>query len=167
MPAAEQPKIRFRRLAGILPSRFRLRCRSFVHGEQGESLIAFAITASLLFLFILGMTQVCLGFYTWQWISECAREGTRYAIVHGATCQTAAGVSCEKYPSDIESYVKDLGFPDVGGGTLSVVASFPNSTEKPDNPVEVQVSYTFPYNLPFVPSRLLTMTSTSVMTIVQ
>lgn len=141
--------------------------RRLLHEERGDSLVAFALTSSLLFMFMVGLTQMCLAFYTWEWISELAREGTRYAIVRGATCETAAGASCEASASSIQSYVTGLKFPNVGGGTLGVTASFPNSTESPGNPVEVVVTYSYPYRIPGMAATTLSMKSTSEMTIVQ
>ena len=74
-----------------MPWRLDLRqLRSRLRDEQGQSLVEFAITFSILIGFVFGFIEVCLMFYTYCMISECAREGTRYAAVHGTTCQTAA-----------------------------------------------------------------------------
>lgn len=156
-----------RRLRSTIPRLRRQAGERLLGEERGETLVAFALTASVMFLFLLGLTQMCLAFYTWQWISELAREGTRYAIVRGSTCETAAGASCEASASDIQSYVEGLKFPNIGGGTLVVTASFPSASEAPGSPVEVEVTYNYPYTIPFLPHSTLSMESTSEMTIVQ
>lgn len=156
------------RMAGATAGRLRLPWRfRTLREDRGDTLVEFAITSSLLFLFILGLTQMCLAFYTWQWISELAREGTRYAIVRGATCETASGGSCEASVTDIENYVKGLKFPDVGGGTLAVTASFPDGDEAAGHRVQVQVTYSYPYNIPGMSKHILSMKSTSEMPIIQ
>jgi hypothetical protein len=50
---------------------------------------------------------------------------------------------------------------------LTAVASWPKGNNNPGNPVQVTVTYTFPLGIPFMPSRALTMSSTSQMIISQ
>jgi Flp pilus assembly protein TadG len=135
--------------------------------EAGESMISFAISASVLFGFLFGLIYMCLAFYTYSWISEVAREGARYAIVHGTTCETSAGASCEVTASQVNSYVSGLGLPNVGGGTATPSASYPDGGEAPGDRVKVTVTYSFPYHIPFVGSQTLSMSSSSEMYILQ
>lgn len=153
-----------RRAARVL----RLRGRQLRRDERAESMVSFALTVSILFGFIFGLTTMCLAFYTYESISELAREGARYAIVHGSTCETSAGASCTASASQINTYVQNIGLPNVAGGTLSVNTTFPDGGEVPDTDrVEVNVTYTYPWDIPFLGSRNLTMSSTSEMYIVQ
>jgi hypothetical protein len=100
-------------------------------------------------------------------ISECAREGTRYAIVRGATCINASNASCTASSSAINSYASQISFPNLGGGTIAPVTTFPDGNQNPGSRVQVHVAYVFPINLPFVPKNSISMGSTSVMYIVQ
>jgi TadE-like protein len=144
------------------------RCREFLRDETAESMIGFALSASVLFTFIFGLTTMCLAFYTYQAISELAREGARYAVVHGSSCETSTGSSCEVTASQVNTYVQDLGFPNVGGGTMTVNTTYPDGGEAPDaDRVEVTVSYAFPWNIPFIGSRNISMSSASEMYILQ
>lgn len=145
------------------------RCgRELRRGESAESMVSFALSVSILFGFIFGLTTMCLAFYTYEWISEIAREGARYAIVHGSTCETSSGSSCTLATSDINTYVQNIGFPNVAGGTLAVNTTFPDGGEVPDTDrVEVNVTYTFPWDIPFLGSRNISMSSTSEMYFVQ
>ena len=150
----------------VLGRLFRLGHRSSRHGEDGQSLVELAFALPILMAFIFGLMQVCLLFYAWEMISECAREGSRYAIVHGPTCETAGGVSCEATASQVSSYVSGIGYPNLGNGTMSVSTTFPNG-ESLNQPAVVTVTYTFPYRIPGYTTKNLSMQSVSEMYIVQ
>lgn len=153
------------------------RGRHLVRGESGESLVSFALTLPVMLGFILGLMQMCLAYYTYEMISECAREGTRYAIVHGTTCQTSAGLSCKATSTDVQTYISsDIGFPNLSGGTMMPTVNYPGTgascsggvgSEAPGCPVRVTITYSFPYIAPFMTSATLSLTSTSQMTILQ
>jgi Flp pilus assembly protein TadG len=136
--------------------------------EEGSALVEFALTVPILMTFFFGLIQVCLASYTHQVISETAREGTRYAMVHGSSCVTGNGsTSCTATAAAVNSYVAAHGWPNIGGGTLGVNTTYPDGNENPDSRVQVNVTYLFPFKIPFVPPSTLTMSSTSVTYIVQ
>jgi Flp pilus assembly protein TadG len=150
------------------------RSRDIVRGENGETLVAFAVTLPILLSFLFGMVQVCLVFYTYEWISEAAREGTRYAMVHGSTCESSGGVSCTVSGTSgagsflsVNSYVSAFGLPNLGGGTMNVVTTYPDGDEVPPHRVMVNVTYTFPYKIPFASTKPISLSSTSEMSILQ
>jgi hypothetical protein len=60
-------------------------------GEGGQSLVEFALILPLLLLIITGLFD--LGRAVWQenTLAYAAREGTRYAIVHGSTASAPIG----------------------------------------------------------------------------
>jgi len=149
-----------RRLGG----RFRF---SWLQDESGESLVTFALTLPTLFGFVFGLMQVCVAYYTYQWISESAREGTRYAIVRGSTCESSAGTSCTAAASGVTAYVNGLGLPNIGGGVATVVTTYPDGDEVPGHRVQVSITYSFPYRIPFVTTKSLSISSQSVMYIIQ
>jgi hypothetical protein len=111
--------------------------------------------------------ELCLAFYSYDLISECAREGTRYAMVRGATCPTAASPTCEATAAQVNTYVSSISLPNLGGGTMTVDTTYPDGNESVGSRVQVKVTYAFPIQMPFVPKKALSMTSTSVMYIVQ
>lgn len=146
-----------------------------LRNESGEGLVAFALTFSFLATFLLAVVQMCLVFYTWEWVSECAREGTRYAMVHGAWCASSStsGGSCTQSASQINTWVTTAAggpgtsFPNLAGGTLSAATTFPDGDQIPPHRVQVVVTYTFPTVIPFVKWSHLSVSSTSVMDIIQ
>jgi hypothetical protein len=147
--------------------------RALLCGEDGSELAEMAFTLPILVGLIFGLMQVCLALYTHAYISELAREGSRYAALHGANCMsTSTSASCTVTPAQVATYVKTTtGLPNVGGGTISVdtvtANMFPDGDQISPHRVKVKVTYIFPYKIPFVTSSNLTMSSTSVMTILQ
>jgi Flp pilus assembly protein TadG len=136
-------------------------------GEEGSSLVEFAISIPVLLTFFFGLIQVCIAIYTRNALSECAREGTRYAMVHGSTCQTAGNASCTLTASAMNTYVSSSTWPNVGGGAMTVSTTYPDGNENPGSRVQITVAYAFPFRVPMIPASTLTMSSTSVMYIVQ
>jgi Flp pilus assembly protein TadG len=138
-----------------------------VRSECGEALIMQGLSLPILLSFVFGLMQVCLLYYSWEMTSEVARQGARYAIVHGSTCETTSGSSCTVTAAQVESYATGLGWPNLGGGTMSVVATFPDGAQTPGDRVLVTVTYHFPYKIPWVTSTTEIISSSSEMYIMQ
>jgi Flp pilus assembly protein TadG len=139
-----------------------------VRDEEGSALVEFALTMPILIIFFFGLIQVCLAAYMRQVVSESAREGTRYAMVHGSTCLTSSGTSCTVSATTVNSWVSSNGWPNLGGGApVTVNTTFPDGNESPGSRVSVTVTYLFPFRVPLVPKSTLTLSSTSVAYIVQ
>ena len=136
-------------------------------GESGGSMIEFALSFSALMTFVFCLLEMCIALYSYGMISESAREASRYAVVHGSTCLTSSSTSCTASATTINTYAKNLGLPNIGGGTLNVNTTFPDGTNVPGNRVNVSIQYTMPIKMPFVPTRSLSMTSASQMYILQ
>ncbi len=161
-----------RRLHARLPSVRKLP----LSGEEGQSLVESALTFPVMFTLMFCFMTLCLIFYSATMISENAREGTRYAIFHGATCTTSGNASCTATASQINTYVSGLGWPNIGGGTMTVYTCFIPSgggscttggSEAVGNLVQITVTYVFPISLPYVPRRSITISSTSEAHILQ
>jgi Flp pilus assembly protein TadG len=137
------------------------------HSEDGSALIEFALTLPTLCGLLFCFLELCLLFYSYDMISESAREGTRYAIVRGASCQTTAGASCETTAAQVNTYVSNLGWPNLAGGTMVVDTTYPKGSDAVGNPVQIKVTYTFRITMHFVPTNSISLSSTSVMYILQ
>ena len=145
-----------------------------VQDECGSSLVEFALTFSTMMAVVFTLMEICMAFYTYGMISESAREATRYAIVHGSTCVTGTSASCAANATAINTYAKGLGFPNIGGGNLSVTTTYlPNGSNVPDgnnvpgHRVHVDIQYVFAIRLPFVPSNSMSFDTSSEMYILQ
>jgi len=140
-------------------------------GESGSSMLEFAAGLTTLFGLMFCFMELCLIFYSYCLISELAREGSRYAMVRGASCPTTASPTCEVTATQVGAYVQSIKLPNVGGGTISVnttaASMYPDGNENVGSRVKVTVTYSFPIKMPFVPKDSLSMSSTSEMYIVQ
>lgn len=117
--------------------------------------------------FVFVLMEICIIFYTYGMISECAREATRYAIVRGSTCLTSSSTSCTASATTISSYATGLKYPNIGGGTPFATTTFPDGNQAPGSRVKVDITYTVSIKLPFVPRNSLALDSSSEMYILQ
>src|SRR5947209_13532856 len=53
--------------------------------ESGQALVEFALTALFVIFLILAFLESILMFYTYIVLADSAKEGVRYAIVHGSS----------------------------------------------------------------------------------
>jgi Flp pilus assembly protein TadG len=135
--------------------------------EDGSALVEFAVTLPLLFTLLFCFMEMCLAFYTREMISEAAREGTRYAMLHGASCPNSTSPTCEATAAQVNAAVLGMGWPDVAGGTMTVATTYPSGNEAVGSLVQVKITYVFAIKMAFVPTSSLTMTSTSLTPILQ
>jgi len=68
--------------------------RHLRRSESGQSLIEFALTAVFLILLIVGFLEVVMMVHTYNVIADSAKEGVRYAIVHGSANTGGVGPDC-------------------------------------------------------------------------
>lgn len=143
------------------------RIRRATRGESGSSIVEFALASLILFSLVFGVMAMCLALYSYNVTAEAARAATRFAIVRGSACTKT--VPCNAKRTDIETYIRGIGFPGINPASLSVPTGccWPNGNNNPGSPVQVTVQYTFPLAIPFLPRRTLTMSSTSEMLISQ
>lgn len=152
------------------------RTRSRFLKEQGSSIVETALSMIILLTILFGLIEICLALYTYHFISDAAREGTRYAIVHGSTCLVGTA-SCTVTTGQIQTYVQNLGFPGINSSAITVTTAYSAwpaggtcvapGCNGPGDLATVTVKYNFPLSIPFVKSSVLAMTSTSAMVISQ
>ena len=63
--------------------------RSRLRNERGDALMEMALSLPVLIMVTVGLVEICMAFYTHAYISELAREGSRYAMLRGPSCLTA------------------------------------------------------------------------------
>jgi Flp pilus assembly protein TadG len=143
------------------------RAGSLAAGEDGGSMVESALVFPILLTLLFCFMETCLAFYSYEMISEAAREGTRYAMVHGASCPNATSPTCEATATQVNTYVSNLGLVNAAGGTMTVNTTYPNGAEAVGDTVQVTVSYVLPIRMPYVPTASLKFSSTSVAYIIQ
>lgn len=115
--------------------------RAFAHiDEAGQSLIEFALILPVVLLIITGLFDVARA--TWQenTLAYSAREGTRYAIVHGS----AALDGNVAFPSNQQAVIDVVRAAAVGVPNVSVVVTWPDGGCY-DRNCRVQVDATAPF----------------------
>jgi Flp pilus assembly protein TadG len=146
--------------------------RDAAGGEEGSALIETAASLPVLFVFIFCFMELCMAFYSYDMISESAREGTRYAMLLSSTCTNSSGGSCTATAAQVNTYVGGLGWANLAGGTMTVSTTYKTpaggaGTNIVSDFVVVQITYVFPITMPFVPKNSITLKSTSQMPIIQ
>jgi Flp pilus assembly protein TadG len=146
------------------------------HSEEGQSLVETAFSATAVLCLFFGIMEMSLALYTYHFLSEAARQATRYALVRGLAC-TSFAKACPAQASDIQNYVRGLDFPGIVPANVTVTTTWPTTgsacrpaslpCNNPGNLVRIKVQYKFPLSIPFVPPSTLTLSSTSQMTISQ
>jgi Flp pilus assembly protein TadG len=159
----------------------RLLIRPFTRGEGGQAAVEFAMGAAVLMTSMIGMMKVSLAIYTYHFIAEAAREGSRYAMVRGYSCSPTTGMTACPAAidgSDVVTYVKGLSYPGISTSNMTVTSSYsvypsggtctPSANcNNPGNLVTVKVQYAFPLAIPFRANSTINMQSTSKMIITQ
>jgi Flp pilus assembly protein TadG len=146
-------------------------------GDEGSAIVEMAVVSSILFAVLFGIIELSLALYTYNYVSDAAREATRYAIVRGSACTQLT--NCGATSAQIQSYVQGLGYPGMNSSNTTVTttwyspSSAPPTTwtacgspcRDPGDAVQVMVTYSFPLSVPFVPNSTLSLHSTSLMVI--
>src|SRR5947208_16945864 len=112
--------------------------RGGLRGQRGSAIVEFTLVALMFFTLVLGLVEFGRALFAYSTIASAAREGVRYATVHGSESKQPATAE------DISSYVrtKAVGLHDVVVAVTWLPANTPGST------VRVQVRYTFTSLLP-------------------
>jgi len=176
-------------IAGVTSFEFRNSIFGFLAAvDRGSALVEYAIVLTVFVTFLFAIMDFSRFLYTYHFVSEVAREGTRYAVVRGSTYRTTACTStftfaCNATAANVTSYVQGLTPPEITSSSLTVATTWPgaaptgaetacNTTNGNNSPgclVQVAVCYPFKFMLPFLSKSASTWTvsSTSVMVISQ
>ncbi len=59
--------------------------------DRGEAMIEFAVSILFILVFMLGMIEIVMLLHTYNTLADSAKEGVRYAIVHGSGNASPSG----------------------------------------------------------------------------
>lgn len=158
--------------------------------QSGSALVEMALSAALLVSMLFGVIEFGYALYTYQFVTEVARELTRYAIVRGSSCSTSStmtncgftdsGATLQAYARSAYAYpgmilsnltVTNTWYLPVknSSGFVTSWSACASGTgcNTPGSIVKVSVSYPFVLNIPFLPQRSMTVSSDSSMVISQ
>jgi Flp pilus assembly protein TadG len=141
--------------------------------DTGATLVEFALSVLILMAILFGIIETCFGLYACNYVSDAAREATRYAIVRGSSCTGMP--DCGATQAQIQTYVSSLTYPGINTSNVTVTVTWLslNSTpptawtacagqcNAPGNAVQVQVTYPFALNIPSWKKSTVNLNSTS------
>jgi Flp pilus assembly protein TadG len=164
----------------ILNSHFLSRCAAVRFrrrtGDHGASLVEYAFIVVFFMTILFGIGGFGHALYAYHFVSNAAREATRWAAVRGSTCTDDGSCAAVASKSDIQNYVKTITPQAVDFRKVTITSSWPAQVDSPQlctaTPkypgctVQVQVQYTFNLIFPLVITSPLTLSSSSKMVIV-
>lgn len=133
------------------------RIKNFIVAESGGTLVEFAIVAGLILTpLLLGLFE--FGYATWARnnVTADAREGARYAIVHGSSSGAVATVD------SVRRFVRSKTSLDTTGTDSIRVYAVWSATKNPGSMVEVSVAHTVARRGLFIPAHTDSATSKMV-----
>lgn len=130
--------------------------RKKVISKDGASLVEFAFVVVIFFMVIFGIIDLGRGLFMYHHVGNAAREGSRFAIVHGSTSLSPASAT------DVSDYVKSISPLDANN---VIVTTTWDPDNMPGSRVKVQVQYNFISILPIWFGSGIPMASTSQMVI--
>ncbi len=113
--------------------------RRFHKGEGAQSLVEFALIMPIFLLLITGLFDVARAVWQENTLAYAAREGTRYAIVHGSGSSLVLGPSNPAEPN-ISAVVRNAA---VGVYGITVTTAWPDNGN--DRGQRVSVDATAPF----------------------
>ncbi len=134
---------------------------------KGAVQIEFVLSILILMFVIFWIWEVVMAVYTYNVLSDAAKEGVRYAIVHGAGNSNCSGPNTPACPdpsgNNVKAVVNDYAkysLHDISAMNVTVTYLDPagSPSNQAPNRVQVQVQYNYvPYiSLPWLPPLLKT-----------
>ena len=127
----------------------RIRAVDHWREDRGSSLLEFALISFMFVIVLAGVVEMGRMVLVYNTIANAAREGTRYAIVHGGTRSGpgATGVNGPSGPGNttqVQTVVKNFASAGLVDTTaLTITVSYPNGNNTAGSPVAVKVLYTY------------------------
>ena len=144
------------------PNHQRRRLLEHLRQTPGQAQVEFALVVVLLMVLILSMVELITLIHTYNVLADAAKEGLRYAVVHGTGNSTPSGPTCPC--KDIDGPAAPPGtVPGYGSGYgvvqtfaqyslhnmagMTVTVTYPDTANAPANkpPNRVQVVVSYPY----------------------
>lgn len=142
--------VRSRILRRCSPRSRSLSRRSPRCGEEGSLLIETALGLLVVIPLVFWMIELCMFTYTMSVLGDAARQGVRYAIMHGTDSSNCSGPSSgcgDSSGANVTAWVKAYAassFHDLSD--MNVQVSYPDGSSAPPSRVQVSIQYLYvPY----------------------
>ena len=121
-----------------------------VGSEEGSLVVETALSLLVVIPMVFWMFEMCMLTYTYSVLGDAARQGVRYAIVHGTDSGNCSGPSlgcADSLAANVKSVVTTAAassFHDLSQMTVQV--TYPDLVSTPPSRVNVTINYTYvPY----------------------
>src|SRR5579862_9985639 len=74
--------------------RIKSRSRLLHKGENGQAQVEFALTILFVLFLVFGIFELIMLVYAYTVVADSAKEGVRYAVVHGVDSSAPSGPTC-------------------------------------------------------------------------
>jgi Flp pilus assembly protein TadG len=120
------------------------------HSEDGSLMVETAMALLVVMPLVFWLFEICMLTYTYSVLGDAARQGIRYAIVHGTDSAVCSGPSTgcgDSVGANVSAVVKKAAaysFHNLSNMQVSV--TYPDASSSPPSRVAVAISYTYvPY----------------------
>lgn len=118
---------------------------------RGQTSVEFALTIVFVMLFIIGGIEVIVLIYTYNVLADAAKDGVRYAIVHGtdsgANCSGpgSSKVTCgDSTGANVTAEVKNFAILSLHDpSAMTITPTYPDASSAPPSRVRVEISYQY------------------------
>jgi len=145
------------------------RLYAFVRGQRSQATVEFALVGIILFVLVLGTIDVGRAVWSYNTLVNATREGTRYAIVHGANASDPSGPGSPHYTAPDSDTNVIAAVEAFSGGLdmarLDIATEWPEGTNEVGRTVKVTSTYNYDPVLDFMGFLNIDISSSSTMTI--
>jgi hypothetical protein len=126
--------------------------RGWRRKETGQATVEFALTILFVLFLIFGVIEMFVLVYTYSVLADAAKEGVRYAIVHGTglgatNCSGpgGGGVNCsDSGGTNIQTVVKNYAALSMHDpGAMTITPTYPDASSVAPSRVRVDVAYVY------------------------
>lgn len=127
-------------------------CSVRQHRQQGQAAVEFALVVVFLVVLLVSILEMTMFIYTYAALTNAAKEGVRYAIVHGASAGTSISTTAKSLSTPCTTAATGTVLSTVqtyaalslhNTSSMSINACYPDGDNKPGSAVQVSVSYPY------------------------
>ena len=124
--------------------------KRFRGNRAGQAQIEFLVSVIVILVVVVGIIEMIALMYTYTVLADAAKEGVRYAIVHGcdlsgASCSGTCPIACtDASGANVTAYARQyLGASLHDPSAIPITVSYPSGDSKPTSLVRVTIAYPY------------------------
>ncbi len=117
---------------------------SFRQREGGQALVEFALMVVFLMLLVVGFLELIVLGYTYNVLADSAKEGVRYAIVHGTDLDSPPRTCADTSGTNVQTAVtKYARYSLHNTAAMTITPTYVDGSSAPPNRIRVVVTYPY------------------------